>query len=163
MLRPTRLNFEAWDATLKVCRILKAGICVIQSPPQFGVTRQNLHNLTRFFREIDRDGLMIEWEPRGDWNVDSRRIRKICEKLDLLHIVDPLRRRPAKVGNLQYFRLHGLGPRELSYSYRYTPQDLTRLAKELKSLSRQRMEEAYVMFNNITMFDDARRFERIAV
>jgi uncharacterized protein YecE (DUF72 family) len=158
MLRPTRQNFEAWSATVEVCRLLRAELCVIQSPPRFSCATSNIRNMTRFFRQIDRDGLVLAWEPRGDWNDNPDQIRRVCEKLELIHAVDPLRRTPAKSDSLAYFRLHGLGETEVNYSYRYTDEDLSRLSKVVSKLAQSGFQRAYVMFNNIAMFNDAIRF-----
>jgi uncharacterized protein YecE (DUF72 family) len=87
-----------------------------------------------------------------------REIRRVCERLELVHCVDLLRRDPAHMTELGYFRLHGLGSKEYNYSYRYSDLDLSELLKRLTSLSGRELECAYVMFNNIAMFQDARRF-----
>jgi uncharacterized protein YecE (DUF72 family) len=114
--------------------------------------------MTRFFTEMDRDGLAVVWEPRGDWNDKPEQIRRVCEKLELIHAVDPLRRTPAKRDSLAYFRLHGLGGKDVSYSYKYTDEDLSRLSEVISGPRQSAVERAYVMFNNITMFNDAIRF-----
>jgi uncharacterized protein YecE (DUF72 family) len=114
--------------------------------------------MTGFFREIDRDGLVVVWEPRGDWKDKPEQTRRVCEKLELVHAVDPLRRTPAKRDSLAYFRLHGLGGKEVNYSYKYTDEDLSRLSEVISALMQSAVERAYVMFNNVTMFNDAIRF-----
>ncbi len=35
---------------------------MIQCPPQFGFTAQNVRNMKKFFNGIDRDGIPIAWE-----------------------------------------------------------------------------------------------------
>lgn len=161
MLRPTRQNFDAWSATLTVCRFLHAKLCLIQTPPKFECTPRNIRHATQFFRETDRDRLIIAWEPRGDWNENPEQVRRICERLELVHVVDLLRKSPAKTADLGYFRLHGLGRKEVNYAYEYTDEDLARLSHELSLLTEKGLERAYVMFNNITMFNDAIRFRNL--
>jgi len=163
MLRPTRQNFDAWSATVSVCRFLRSRLCLIQTPPRFGCTQRSIRDATQFFREIDRDRLIVAWEPRGDWNENREQVRRICERLELVHVVDPLRRCPAKSGDLGYFRLHGLGGKEVNYGYEYTDEDFAKLSHELSVLKEKGIERAYVMFNNITMFNDAVRFRKLRV
>lgn len=158
-LQPTKQNFEAWAATLAVCRSLRSTACVVQCPPQFSFTDRHARYAKEFFANIERDGLKIVWEPRGDWVNKSQEIQKICEKLEVIHCVDPLRMKPAPLGQTGYFRLHGLGGGNVNYSYRYTDRDLSLLSEEIFSLSQSKLEEVYVMFNNVTMFYDARRFK----
>lgn len=64
---------------------------------------------------------------------------------------DPLAARPLW-GEPSYFRLHGLG----GYRYRYTDEDLRSLRSKLPA-----GKECYVMFNNVYMEEDARRFLRL--
>ena len=135
MLRPTKQNFEAWSATLTVCRLLQAKLCLIQTPPTFGCTPKNIRRATQFLKMIDRDRLVVAWEPRGDWDENPEKVRRICERLELVHAVDPLRRSPAKTSDLGYFRLHGLGGKEINYAYDYRDEDLARLSLELSSLT----------------------------
>ena len=135
MLRPTKQNFDAWSATLKVCRFLRSKLCLIQTPPGFRCTPRSIRDATQFFRGIDRDGLDVAWEPRGDWNEKREQVRRICERLELIHVVDLLRRYPATSGDLGYFRLHGLGGKEVNYAYKYTDEDLARLSHELSVLN----------------------------
>jgi uncharacterized protein YecE (DUF72 family) len=55
-------------------------------------------------------------------------------------------------GGVRYFRLHGLK----GYRYRYTDEDL----RELKA--KWSVGKAiYFMFNNISMVEDAHRFEEL--
>jgi uncharacterized protein YecE (DUF72 family) len=79
-----------------------------------------------------------------------------------VHCVDLLRRDPALIGELGYFRLHGLGLREFNYSYCFSDLDLLKLAKRIEALFGMGVGCAYVMFNNITMFQDARRFRMVS-
>ncbi len=69
-----------------------------------------------------------------------------------MHGVDPFQQEPVTQG-LGYFRLHG----RTAYRYRYTEDDLEQLLK----LARTR-NPCYVLFNNISMLEDARRFHELA-
>jgi uncharacterized protein YecE (DUF72 family) len=165
LLRPTKQNFEAWEATLGICRLLNAKICVIQCPPKFSCTTKNKQNMVKFLDNVDRDRLVLAWEPRGDWIDRPAEIERLCRKLDLVHCVDLLRRKPAQFSAIGYFRLHGLGKRDLNYSYRYSLRDLERLRQrlnEIKHEANRKRVTAYVMFNNVSMFDDAKRFASMA-
>ena len=54
-----------------------------------------------------------------------------------------------------YWRLHGRG----GYSYRYSDQDLQQLQTMFRQHALQSKDTAFVLFNNIWMKDDARRFQ----
>jgi uncharacterized protein YecE (DUF72 family) len=113
-----------------------------------------------FLGRIDRGDLALAWEPRGDWKDHPDEISGLCEELELIHVVDLMRREPLSRHPIAYIRLHGLNPREHDYNYRYSPAELRELAAKAKKLSR-RHREIYLMFNNIFMYESAERLMRI--
>jgi len=145
--RPTDEVLEAWDQTLQFARNLGASIVVFQCPASFRPERENIDHMHRFFARIDRGGLRLAWEPRGDWPEDV--VRGIAQDLNLIHAVDPFQGRPL-YGTLQYFRLHGIG----GYGHRYTDGELKKILSWALS---DRM--TYVLFNNRGMKEDALRLK----
>jgi uncharacterized protein YecE (DUF72 family) len=75
-------------------------------------------------------------------------VAELCADLNLIHCVDPFLQPPVTSG-AAYFRLHG---RE-GYHYRYTDAELQQLADRASGFA-----EAWVLFNNTAMWDDALRF-----
>ena len=131
----------------------KAGITV---PPEernrygfFRPTDEHIADMRRFFGQMDRAGLTLVWEPRGEW--EDSVIAELCAELGLIHCVDPFQRLPVTEG-MGYFRLHG----RTGYRYRYTQEDLRRLAEWCS-----RYDEVYVLFNNVSMWDDALAFREL--
>jgi uncharacterized protein YecE (DUF72 family) len=147
--KPTAEVFKAWEQTLALARALRCRIVVFQCPPSFTPTDEHRKNLEAFFGKIERAGLLLAWEPRGEWKDEE--IKEVCKRQDLIHCLDPFQRLPASGGGEPaYFRLHGRG----GYRYQYTEWDLI----ELLGLCRQ-AQETYVLFNNTAMWQDARRFQ----
>lgn len=159
-LKPTPENFRAWEIILEACATLGSRFVVVQTPPSFRYSEESRSNAVAFFSQIDRGGLAIGWEPRGEWNLHPEEIRKICEALSLVHIVDPFRRLPACDSEEVYFRLHGIGSGETNYGYTYSDADLAKLLSIVSALACKR--EVYVMFNNKSMGADALRFKKLA-
>jgi len=161
LLKSTKENLEAWNRTKEICKTLNSRICVVQCPPRFSCTAENVNNTRRFFNAITREGLRIAWEPRGNWKEHKEAIANLCRELDLIHVVDLLRRDPAIVADIVYTRLHGLGTREYDYKYKYTNNDLDVLAEKLTDLEKRRVREVYVLFNNARMLEDATRLRQM--
>ncbi len=161
-LKPTEENLEAWRRTVEAADALGARIIVVQTPPSFGYSEENMRNAIEFFRRASEYGKLIAWEPRGTWHEHPEAVRKVVEETGVIHVVDLLRRWPAVVTKTMYVRLHGLGGREVNYRYKYTDEDLRELARRVSKLCGDGAEEVYVLFNNIYMFDDASRFRDIA-
>jgi len=157
--KPSEVNLRAWELVKETCKALRAKLCIFQTPPSFNYTEDNVRNVLAFFKVIRRDDLLLAWEPRGDWYEHGRELRNILKEANLIHVVDPLRREPLYLGEICYFRLHGLGGREVNYKYKYTEGDLIKLLNFLEELS---CRVAYVLFNNVYMFEDALRFKHLA-
>ncbi len=147
--RDTEEVWQAWLTTQGMAQALQARVILFQCPARFLPSQENLSNLSGFFSRIRAAGFRIAWEPRGPWPDET--VRELCRQLDLVHCVDPLVARPLW-GEFCYFRLHGLG----GYAYRYTDEDLRALRAKLPA-----GRECYVMFNNVYMDEDARRFRRL--
>lgn len=159
-LRPTEDNFEAWRRVKEICDALGAKICVLQSPPNFKCARENIEKMKIFLGKINRGDLELAWEPRGDWHEHPDEISDLCEELNLIHVVDLMRREPLSKHSIAYIRLHGLNPREYDYNYRYSEEELEELARRLKKLKRKH-REVYCMFNNYTMYESAQSLQQI--
>ena len=139
------LTRQAWEVTVDIARRLRADKIVFQTPASFHDTEANRDRLRTFFSEIERDGLICIWEPRGWGEQDAG---DLCADLGLVHCVDPFKDTSRTLG-MRYYRLHGLS----GYYHNYT-------APEFRDLLQCCHENAdnYVLFNNVSMFDDACRF-----
>lgn len=140
---------EAWRRTLAIARALGADKVLFQCPAGFRPTAENMDRMHTFFRAIERDGLTLLWEPRGEWT--DAQIKEICRKCGLTHCVDPFVRACVTDG-LRYYRLHGLG----SYAHRFSDEELIRLRDMLPAEG-----ACYILFNNRSMLDDAMRFREM--
>ena len=158
-LRPTEENFRAWEEMLRVCEALKTRFIVIQTPPTFNPSPKTIEDIRAFLTSVNRHGVRIGWEPRGEWNQRPDDVRALCRDLSLIHVVDPFKRMPFLESDTIYFRLHGIGRREVNYRYVYTDDDLRRLLRTLDEI--KNAERAYVMFNNLNMAQDAQRFLKL--
>lgn len=143
--RPTPQVLAAWERTRHIAQALQATIVLFQCPASFTPTHAHVQNLERFLSAIQREGLRLAWEPRGEWPADV--IREICQTHGLIHAVDPFRELPVTAGTA-YFRLHG----RTGYRYRYTDEDLRQLLAWCLEF-----EETYCLFNNVSMWEDATR------
>ena len=138
---------KAWEKTERIARALRTKIIVFQCPASFKPEPENIENLRRFFKKIKTRDFIYAWEPRGKW--EEGLIKKLCQELDLVHCVDPFKTKPL-FGKINYFRLHGQPGYNLRY--KYTDQDLKKLLEFCNK------KENYILFNNISMLDDALRF-----
>jgi uncharacterized protein YecE (DUF72 family) len=154
--KPTDEVFEAWEQTELFANVLYCNKIVFQCPSKFIPTKENINNMIRFFKTIKKKNkkLYFIWEPRGNkWTSDE--IKTLCSELNLIHCVDPTVNRSV-YGDFNYYRLHGkYSDGKIDYNYKFNLQELKNI---LKCCSKK---QNYVMFNNMTMFDDALLFKKI--
>jgi uncharacterized protein YecE (DUF72 family) len=140
-----------------ICEILKARILLIQTAATF--TPDRIHAAEGFFRKIPRDQLTLLWETRGRAWDDPKARKKLADtlrKVNVVHVTDPFKMLPTYTDEIAYFRLHGLGER--MYYYQYSDEELRKLHQTMRSFEEEG-KIVYVLFNNLSMFDDALRFE----
>lgn len=155
-LKPTKENAEAWKRTLEVCEAMHASVCVIQLPPSFTCTDTAVTDALKFFNMILRPvDIAVEFRHRS-WADNVGLTNTLIKSADLIHITDPLKETPLSRKNICYYRLHGLGKQ--LYKYNYTYDDLLKLKDAILDIE---CEETYVMFNNLSMRDDALRFQKM--
>jgi uncharacterized protein YecE (DUF72 family) len=145
--RPTAVVMRGWTTTLECARILGARAILFQCPASFKPAPENIENMQRFFRSIERPaGVDLLWEPRGDWPDET--VRAICRELDLGHAVDPFVR-PSVTPSHTYWRLHGTtGSRHV-----YSDAELRQLLSWIPDAA-----DCWVLFNNLPRVGDAKRF-----
>lgn len=147
--RATDEVLTAWERTREIAEALRARVVVFQCPARFTPTEEHVTNVRLFFSRIARGSFLTAWEPRGDWPDDL--VASLCEELNLIHCVDPFTK-GTTTREIAYFRLHG----RTGYRYRYTDADL----RELYRLC-QEFKEVWVLFNNVSMWEDALRFREL--
>jgi uncharacterized protein YecE (DUF72 family) len=157
-MKVTHVSLSAFERMKHTCKTLNSRVLLFQTPGSF--TPTSLSDAEDFFKATNRDELALAWETRGlAWQSPEtrERLRRTLENLDIAHVTDPFRVLPACVREAAYFRLHGLGER--MYYYQYTDEELRKL-KELTAPYERKAKEVYVFFNNLSMFEDAKRFKQ---
>jgi uncharacterized protein YecE (DUF72 family) len=150
--RDTEPVCRAWERTREIATVLDARLVVFQCPASFLPSAANIGNFSKFFLRLGAQPFQLAWEPRGAWPPEL--VYELCVEHGLIHCVDPFLNQSVH-GDALYWRLHGKG----SYSYRYTDADLEELRR---MFSRQKEgRQAYILFNNLAMKDDAGRFQQM--
>ena len=103
--------------------------------------------MQQFFRKIKALPFIYIWEPRGQWKREE--IERICGELEITPCLDPFGGDSIR-GDLLYLRLHG----KTGYHYTYSGAEM----KELIRLGEAYLE-AYMMFNNVSMYEDAKHLK----
>ncbi|MGP3667848.1 MAG: DUF72 domain-containing protein [Candidatus Bathyarchaeota archaeon] len=158
-LKPTKDCLKSLKLMSEACENLNSKMLLIQTPGSLKPSKEVLDNVEKFFSFAVKNGkLKYAWETRGDeWFKPEVKVKlkKILEKFNVSHCVDPLKEFPIFVKDFAYFRLHGLGER--LYYYQHSDGELKKLLSVVEDFKGV-VDEAYVFFNNLLMFTDALRF-----
>lgn len=152
-LKPTKENFECWDKTMEIYKALDAKAIVIQLPPSFEAKDEMLNDAINFLSSIKKPKILCIELRHKSWFKDLTKAKKLFEKVNAIHVTDPLVMKPLTMDSVSYSRLHGLGKKP--YSYKYNDEELKRIKDSLKEWG---YKESYVLFNNIYMKDNALKF-----
>jgi len=155
-MRVDENSLKAFETMKQICKTLKAKILLFQTPGSFRPDK--LGEAEKFFANINREDLTLVWETRGpEWEKPEvvEKLSQVLSRLNVVHVTDPFRVLPVYTGQIAYFRLHGLG-KELYY-YQYTDEELRRLGEIAKNFEAEG-KTVYVLFNNLSMFEDGLRF-----
>jgi len=153
-MKVEEVSLKAFEQMKQICKILNSKILLIQTPGSFGPDR--LTDAEQFFKRVNHGNVVLVWETRGPaWEKTEthKRLGQVLEALNVTHVTDPFKVMPAYTGEISYFRLHGLGKQ--MYYYQYSDGELRKL-KEL--IAAYEDKDTYVLFNNLSMFEDAMRF-----
>jgi uncharacterized protein YecE (DUF72 family) len=140
---------EAWSMTVGFAKALGVKKIVFQSPASFHPSDDHIQNLRQFFKKMKPHPFTFIWEPRGRW--ERREVKRLCVELDIIPCLDPFEETSIQ-GDLLYTRLHG----EKGYRYTYSEAEMKQLIEIGKPVS-----QAYFMFNNVSMYEDAQRFRKL--
>jgi uncharacterized protein YecE (DUF72 family) len=134
---------EAWSKTAQFAKALGAKKILFQSPASFYPSTDNVNNLKQFFKKVESPSFILIWEPRGKW--EREEVEKICIELGIVPCLDPFGEGSIR-GDLMYIRLHG----RTGYHDTYSEVEMRQLIKKGETYP-----QAYLMFNNIPMYDNA--------
>jgi len=156
-----RFSDAAHDPMLRILDIasaLRARIVLFQSPASFGPTKENIDRMNAFFQKHSTKEILFVWEPRGHWWDNPVTIREVCERLNLISCVDPLRHETVWAGpaRVAYYRLHGFGKPSM-YQYNFSADELRTVANIVKA----HRGESYIIFNNSYCYENALQFSKL--
>ena len=152
--QPTPEAYEVLKTMTNICRILKADILHLQTPPTFQPTRDNVELLRNFFSSADLKGIRVALEIRGANKPLNPDLVKTMQNHDMIHCVDLSKdEEPAYASDILYSRLFGKGRHNI-----YQPTD-----QELKKIDRRATKRDHktvaISFHFVRMYKDAARLK----
>lgn len=153
LLRVSKFTKRAWDETERLAEILDAKVVVIQLPPKYDYSSQNVSKLRAFLSTVStRRTPAVEFR-HTSWFGRLQEAREAVAPWGGVLVTDPLKVNPPDQP-FQYHRMHG-SDGLINYGHKYTDEELERLGRSVRG------KKAYVFFNNLAMKEDAGRLLRI--
>jgi len=137
---------------LLICRLLKAEVLVVQTPPDLELSEENLEEMRRTLEFLVESGVHIAWEVRPPMGSPiPLEVYSLMEGLDIAPIVD-LSRFDAPPMELIYSRIFGgLEPMK--------DEELKLIDERVRGSAARKV---YLCFHGTRMYEDALRYIDIA-
>jgi uncharacterized protein YecE (DUF72 family) len=122
----------------------KMGVVLVQLPPSFAIER--FDTLENFFRTLPSDfRYAVEFRNKS-WQ--DQRAWELLESYDISSVFtdSPLELQSRMTTDLAFIRYHGRGEK-IWYDYRYSEEEMKKLAQEFQKISEQ-SKVLYAYFNN---------------
>jgi len=153
-LQPISEAFEVLNRMIIICRILKAEILHLQTPPTFQTTKSNAELIRNFFSSTHLKGVRIALELRGTKRPLNSDLVTTMQDCNMIHCVDLSKdEEPAYKSDILYSRLFGKGSHNI---YQPTDEELRKIERKA---SRGDPKTVAVSFHFIRMYKDAARFK----
>jgi len=146
--------FEILERMIAICRILKADILHLQTPPTFQATKDNVDLIGNFFSTVDLKDIRVALEMRDGKHLLNSYLAKVMQDYNMIHCVDLSRNEePAYKSDIVYSRLFGKGPHNI---YQPTDEELRKIDKKA---SKGAHKKVAITFHFVRMYKDAARFK----
>jgi len=152
--QPTPEALEVLKRMIAICRLLKAEILHLQTPPTFKPTKTNVELIRNFFSSADLKGIRVALEIRGGKQPPNPDLVKTMQDYNMIHCVDLSKdEEPAYKSDILYSRLFGKGPHNI---YQPTDEELRRIDRKV---SKEDHKTVAISFHFVRMYKDAARFK----
>lgn len=151
----SRFTQDSWSKTMEIASTLKSEFVVVQLPPSFEFSNLNLQRLETFFESVDILCTPVVEFRHASWMDKLNQISTVLEHLGVFVVVDPLKGIFVDQKK-NYLRMHGRDG-FVNYRHKYSEEELIKLERLTRGL------EAYILFNNLSMKEDALRFIELVI
>lgn len=153
-LEPKEEAYKAFNQMTTICRMLRADILHMQTPPTLSFSKSKIDSIRNFLNSVDLKGVRIAWEVRQAKEEPlSHDLIQLMQDYNVVHCVDISREDPAFRSDILYTRLFGKGFHNI---YQFTDEELKEIDKKA---TREDYETAALCFHGVKMYKDAARFK----
>lgn len=146
--------YEILEKMITICKILKAQILHLQTPPTFQLTDPNADLVRNFVSTTNLKGVRLALELRGSEPHFNPYFLKMMHDLNMIHSVDLANdEEPAYHSDILYSRLFGKGTHNI---YQPTDEELRKIDKKT---SKGDHKTIAVSFHFVRMYKDAARLK----
>jgi uncharacterized protein YecE (DUF72 family) len=154
-LQPTPETLETFEKLREICKVLKAEIMHLQTPPSLKMKQESIRNIKDLLSTISLGKMRIALETRGTSpsKLPSELVKTMQEH-NIIHCTDLSKdEMPACEANILYSRLFGKGHHNI---YQPTDEELKEIDKKA---SKGNFEKVILSFHFVRMYKDAARLK----
>ena len=141
--------YQVFSQMLTYCRILEAPFLVLQTPPEYVMSQENVNLARDFLTSQDLKGVRLAWEIRAPVTHEAV---ELMQELRIVHAVDLSREEPSFPADIVYSRLFGKGKHNI---YQFTDEELVEIDRKIASYQ---PKIAALSYHGVRMNSDAARF-----
>ena len=152
--KPVKEAFEAIDKMVSICKVLKADILHMQTPPTLKFDEAMVDRLREFLFSASLGSIRIALEVRqAKISALPQSLIRLMRDLNVIHCVDLSREEPAFHSDILYSRLFGKGIANL---YQFTDEELKEIDEKVR---KEEHKKVVLCFHGVKMYKDAARFK----
>jgi len=153
-LEPTEEAYKAFNEMTTICRMLRADILHMQTPPTLSFSKSKIDSIRNLLHSIDLKGVRIAWEVRqAKAEPLPPDLIKLMQDHNVIHCIDISREDPAFRSDIMYTRLFGKGFHNI---YQFTDEELKEIDEKT---TKEDYETAALCFHGVKMYKDAARYK----
>ena len=152
--QPRDEMYDSFDNMIAICKILRAAILHLLTPPTFEPNKDNAELLRTFASSVNSKGVKMALEVDATNQALSPDFVKMMQDHNMIHCIDLSKdEKPAYESDILYSRLFGKGPHNI---YQPTDEELRKIDRKA---SKGNFKTVAVSFHYIRMYKDAARFK----
>lgn len=147
-LRDCEETVKLFDKMLKICRILRAPILHLQTPPSQRFNKEECQYARDLLSTLVLNDTRLAWEPRGGFTPP---LMNLMKDLNVIPTVDISRDQTPFDSDILYTRLFGKGFHTI---YEFDDDELRQIEKYILEKA---YKKAFLVFHSLRMYEDAHR------
>jgi uncharacterized protein YecE (DUF72 family) len=150
-MEANEITFKLFEYTQKICKVLRSGIIVIETPDTLEYSDHKVRKIADFLSSLNLRRTRLAWEVRRRQKQMPSALIDLMKEHNIIHIVDLSKDMPLYESDQMYARLFGKGEHNI---YQFTDEELLSIYDKSQ---KRKSEKVILTFHGVRMYKDAAR------